>query len=96
MAIAIIALNGCINVDGDTINNSDNSVDNTGQVLLTCTDSNCTALPAGSDRADADAVVGKFDADYGPAACRAAGYSYCDRDKVCINTPTGTSGACNR
>ena len=99
MILAVMALTiaGC-SYQGDTKNydNSytDNSVDYSDGTFLTCTDANCT-VSGSSDRADADAVVGIFDADYGPAACRSAGYFYCDIENVCLNQPT-TSGSCNR
>jgi hypothetical protein len=106
LAIMTLVIAGC-SYQGDTKNydnsqvtdNTDNSIDYGNGTPLICTDSNCSIVggdnPTAADFEEADAIVGQFDADYGPVACRAAGFFYCDLNKVCVNT-SRSSGSCTQ
>ncbi len=109
--IAIIAMVGCVQIDGDTVgteirvdNNSSYTVDNS-VTNVTCrdnTDTNCYTAGRegfidknGTYNDVSPTIDGPFDASDDPATCSAKGYFYCSVNHVCVNT-SADSGSCSK
>jgi len=109
LALALAALSGCVNIEGDKTgtkvvvdNNSSYTTTDVSVICQNNTDTQCYTpgysgyVDSNGDYNDvADVITGDYDASYTPSECAANGYFWCSIEQRCLNIQAD-SGTCNR
>jgi len=108
LALALAALSGCVNIEGDKTgtkvvvdNNSSYTTTDVSVICQNNTDTQCYTpgysgyVDSNGDYNDvADVTTGEFDVTDDAATCTSKGYFYCSLNNVCVNT-RADAGSCN-